>query len=201
MEGNYYDIDRCSNSELSKIKRELLGEKGFMAGEATLHFGKMFHVALLEPEKYNPALLTQKDKVLLGSMMEQARKCSVLQFFLSNAKTEKEAEKFFEFHGAPFKAKADIILGAWGADPKTTSASSREAFIDTFDDYGYWRQAVIYMHAWQLNKFTFFGIRKAENNGAIYTVNAHDFPKQLKEAREEAEMLTEHYIHRRKKNK
>lgn len=198
---NYYDIPRCSNSELSRIKRELLGLQYQPASEATLYFGGMFHKALLEPHKYSINDVDTKSAALINAMINEGRKQFMINLFCHHPLTTFEKEYFFDFEGVPFKMKADAILGDWGVDPKTTACKTTEDFIETFDDYGYWRQAAIYMIGANLKRFTFWGFRKSESNPKVFIVNAHEYPKKLNEALDEAKLLTLHYAQRKLKEK
>ena len=199
MEDKYYKIDRCSNSELSRIKRELQGQQMYAASEASLLFGRMFHYATLEPRKYDPRHVDMSSRILLESMCKTLRSNFQFNLFANHPKTTFEEVVVFNFETVRLKCKLDARLHDWIIDPKSTSTTSREEFIKTFDDYGYWRQAFLYMFACRATRFTFFGVTKSKNNCKLFVVNAHEFPHKLKEAEAEAKLLTKHYVFQKQK--
>lgn len=201
-EDSYYSIkDRCSNSELGRIKREILGQPPLELKEDTLYFGRMFHTALLEPHKYDPMAVDGKSRLMIEAMVQSCRKNFHINFFLHSPHSVFEKPHFFDFEGVPFKMKTDNILHDWGTDAKSTACTTHEDFLATFDSYGYWRQAALYMKGENLKRFTFWGVQKNVNNPKVFIVNAHEFPRKLAEGLEEAQTLTLHYDNRRKKKK
>lgn len=191
---NYYEIKRCSNSELTAMWRELNGFPPLDKNNPNLHFGKFYHTELFEPHKsVLQHHFVEKDKNMIRVMVDESLKNANLKMFATHRDAQKEEEHFFEFEGVPFKAKIDSRIHTWGCDAKTTSTTSLGAFIDTFHGYGYWRQAAIYMYAAKLTKFTFHGIQKKMDKPKIFMVNAHDYPNELKTAMIEAKTLVLHY--------
>lgn len=193
MEDKYYTIKRCSNSELTRIWRELQQLPAFKASEAALIFGRMFHLALYQPNKYDERHVDINSRKMIAAMIKECRKNFQLNLFCTHPKSEFEQPHFFNFENVPFKCKPDSELFSWISDAKSTSCATKDEFIRTFDDYGYWRQAFLYMFARKANRFTFFGVQKKFHNPKVFVVNAHDYPHKLKEAEQQAKLLTLHY--------
>lgn len=196
---DYFKIKRCSNSELTQIKRELIGLPPLIASQQTLHFGKMMHTRLFEPNKYLPLVttLSMTERLMVDVMMKECMKSSMIKSFINNPQTVFEEVHLFEFESVKFKMRLDSRLFKWIGDLKTTSKPTKEEFISSFDAYGYWRQAALYMHGSGATQFTFWGITKSHTKPQLWIVNTKDYPEKMEEAIEEAKLLTLHYQHKK----
>lgn len=176
---DYYSIKKLSNSGISLIldcparyKNWLdeLDEKDTKA----LAFGRMFHMAILEPEKFQETyiytdlnLTTKEGKAFKASLSEnqipiksdeyeQMLHMQEAVFNHPQAKHffksfEAEKEIYYNYNGLDLKAKLDLISVVKGkkyvVDVKTTTSVKLYDLQKTIEKYGYYRQAWKYQNA------------------------------------------------------
>jgi hypothetical protein len=192
-EVDYYQQDPniLSNSELGRIKDEMMGRSPGSFSEETKRFGRWFHTALLEPMKWHnqKQLITDSKAVnQISRMVRNARRSEWLCHLLDSETVQIEHEYFFELFGVPFKAKIDARLGIILADPKSTSCTNLEAFQKACIDYGYYRQGTIYLHGTGASQFYLVGISKT-TDAAPFIVPVHEKPGLMAQAWEETEKI------------
>jgi hypothetical protein len=184
----FRDVEYISNSYLSMLKRELLGEPQFFGDESFLKFGNELHKRLLKPKEKKDILDKEKEE-LLASMLESLYQYKPLMKMMKGARLEQIDVK--PVHGQMVKVILDIEKGTRGTDLKSTSCTSQAAFETAARRYGYFKQGFLYMGARKLKDFDLVGISKKKKNGVhpIFPLDMRDFPVLLKEGAEEAKML------------
>jgi hypothetical protein len=191
----YYTNPIISNSGLGSFKSKLIGTQGMKAGFATLLFGQLMHMAIYEPEEYNKAEKMPSDKLTrqCERMAEAARKTPVLAGFLKDKRTVYEKPYYAIINGVPVKVKPDALLGKIGHDAKSTACRTFDEFISKFVEYGYWRQAALYMDATGGRNWLFTGITKSEPH-KTFLVDCSKFKAEVKAGRIEYLELLRLYV-------
>lgn len=157
---NYYKIPRISNSHLSEFKAELMGVSREKP-QAAFDFGSAFHQQLLEPHKEKPILETHPNYAVIDELISQAKAHQKIKWLLQWS--WKERIKLFtdKSTGLECKLKSDLnYRGSTIIDLKTTSAWSREVFIEHALKFDYDRQAAFYLDGLEANNFHFIAIQK-----------------------------------------
>jgi hypothetical protein len=158
---NYYDHPYVSNSKLSTLKMELSNQDA-RDYQAALDFGILFHAVLLEPHTVDLIRrrvegrdfeYSKEDLYTVRKMRDSFRNdpfCDQLW-----CACDKEVEMYtpgasFEHEGVEFtldiKCKYDLFNSqvGWGADPKTTTATSQSAFEAAITQFDYDRSRIFY---------------------------------------------------------
>jgi hypothetical protein len=194
---NYFEIDRLSNSGLTKFWREVQGLPAFFAKESTLEFGQLFHSLLYEPQvnvMERVLKLSPSDAGRMARMLASATQSPIVRHFIMHPEAVFEKVVLFDLYGVPFKMRADVMIPPRksGHDAKTTACSSLDAFLATFDDYGYWRQAEIYKQGAGLKNFFFTGISKGGQH-QTFTVDVSKHADKMRNAKKEVRDLVHLY--------
>lgn len=182
---DYYARPEMSNSKLTSY----INGGGFGGGisQKAADLGHLFHAGIFEPHLYDETLdrirdrVTDKEVKNITAMISAAKKCHSLQVFLSNPKAGFETEHYGDLFGIAFKMKADAEVPNAFGDGKSTAARTLDEFLKSFDKYGYWRQAYIYMKLGKKNKMMFWGVCKTAPHNTFY-VDAAKYPEKIREA-------------------
>jgi hypothetical protein len=153
---NYYDRPEVSNSDLSRLKRELAGETTDPA--AAYRFGRLVDYMLTEPgkvdyytrvcggETYTPdeMQLAEEMKLAAGRDPECAAilRAADCQKIMINPRLPFDHDPPFAL---PVRCKWDLWLGAWGGDIKSTTATTQSQFDEAARHFDYDRQRYFYM--------------------------------------------------------
>jgi hypothetical protein len=163
----YYGIQKVSNSLLGLVACHRDGLPPFKVSEDTLEFGRQFHEAILEPEKYRSRITEPgyiKNIFRIKEMVKVARENVIIKMALNAAGTRYEFSHFFteERYDIECKAKFDILSqgGKTIIDLKTTSETTLQGFVESITKYNYHRQAAFYMDHSTADKFVFIGVTK-----------------------------------------
>lgn len=158
----YFKIEYFSNSSLSAFKALLNGAEPFKAKEETLEFGKLFHLAAFEPEKYKAKGFTEHTPKI-DQMVKSLHANLSFQVLVRNPEVKFEHEKYFrcKYTGVMCKLKTDAITPGNIGDAKSTTCKEYEGFIQTIIQYDYNRQAAFYMDGTGRDQFTFWGVQKS----------------------------------------
>jgi exodeoxyribonuclease VIII len=182
MESNYYENTAISNSKLTYLAKspahfKHLEEVGFKETEA-LEFGRAFHCAILEPDKFLSSYMalpqvdkrTKEGKALFSDFIERNMgKCFLGQEEFDKILTmskkllsspavcellqgEYEQEFYWtdEQTGIDCKSKLDVYnRGVRVVDIKTTESADPETFHRSIFKYAYHRQGGMYIDATQ----------------------------------------------------
>lgn len=171
----YYTNPIISNSGLGSFWCKLIGTQAMKAKPETLRFGNLMHLGLYQQYEF----MSSKEYVDFYSrqnigydktfrqcerMIEAGRKTPVLGGFLKNKATIYEKPYYAIINGVPVKVKPDAFIpkSRLGHDAKSTATNSLEAFLVSMKEYGYWRQAALYMDATGAKNWYFTAICKAE---------------------------------------
>jgi hypothetical protein len=200
QEQDYYKIDAISNSKLSQVKAILYG--GPLPQQASpdaFEFGRQFHEAVLEPEKYKLNLLLHKSydeyKWTIREMVKSVKKNALLTKFLSDPDCKIELEHLFQEprYLMPCKAKFDIKVRRVISDLKTTDCTTREEFEAKIIEYGYHRQGAFYMDGGEADRFYIFAVsKKYPHNTFTYCFNTNE--QVIETGRTEIEYLIDEYL-------
>jgi hypothetical protein len=135
-------------------------------------FGKDFHCALLEPERYaaQPPPKTAKaraDADTIARMVEAVRRHPLAGPVVERGRAELTARWADPQHGLECKARGDIWLAEIGTlvDVKTCSDASPDGFARSVANYHYHRQEAFYRDGWgaldaPVEHFRFIAIEK-----------------------------------------
>jgi hypothetical protein len=158
---DYYAHPFVSNSKLSALKHELSNQDA-RDYQAALDFGILFHAVLLEPHTVDliRRRVVGRDFEYSAEDLYTVRK--MRDSFMKDPfcaqmwhACDKEVEMYtpgasFEFEGIEFtldiKCKYDLFnsMVGWGADPKTTTATSQSGFEAAITQFDYDRSRVFY---------------------------------------------------------
>jgi hypothetical protein len=172
---DYRQIKRVSNSDLSRLKAQLLGQS-FKLPQKAVAFGSTLHETLLEPEK-ETIIPEDTDTNLLELLSKKVLNNKICKFLLE--KSEKEQPVFFTDPVTELecKAKLDAFMPDLSRnkfvviDYKTTATRTYYDFVKSCSRYDYDRQAAFYMDGiYQAMpelkncraSFLFVGIQKVE---------------------------------------
>jgi len=182
------DKDYISNSWLSTIKRELLGQPAFKGGEKFLEFGKELHRRFLEPDT-NPELSLDwddEDEHKVNQMV--ARLWEVPLMKEAWKRSEKEIEYWRKLYGITCMGILDMKYGKIGIDLKTTWNKTRVSFVKSAKRYDYFRQAQLYTKLANLDSFIFVAICKDPPHD-VFELHCNDHPVEMEQGQEELEFL------------
>lgn len=205
---NYYAVPLLSNSGLSAFRAKLLGEPTFSVAEATLRKGQLVHLATYQPREFerSPEFVsllpgqvgTAQNRAVINECLKLsgiARSTPLLKMLLRNPAAIVEEDIYCLLNKVPFKIKPDLRIPNHINDLKTTACRTRDEFIACFEQYGYWRQAWLYMEGTGCKNFTFLGVSKTVV-GNTFLVSSKDFKKEIREAGKEALELIRLYLER-----
>lgn len=186
--------DYISNSGLGEIKRVLLNGPPFLGDEIHLHFGSEVHKRFLLYKK-SKFKFTAEQEADINGMIEALDKDPFVSRIVSSAVFEKEYIRKVE--GVNVKVILDIKgvkkNRGIGADLKTTSCSTHQAFVKSaLEKYDYLRQGKLYKEAEKLDDFYFIGIQKRKPY-RVFIMDVSDYAKEEAAAWEEAKFLIEFF--------
>ena len=220
-EAYYGDHDFITNSQMGHLKKSPLAyqkyKKHGMPDTNALIFGRAFHWAILEPEKFEEKTHIFTGKVRRGKAWDEFKEeydkdanCILLQneyddlkcmqdVIMSNAECQEllyggknEAVSCWEDEdsGVFCKGKADKVKKDCVIDLKTTSNGEFHSFKGSAYKYGYNRQSAFYMDGFNKSKFIFIVIEKS----SPYNLYIYDCSDQFVESgREEYKYLLDVY--------
>jgi hypothetical protein len=181
---NYYDHPFISNSNLTELQLELMPLIVKIDYQKALDFGILFHAMVLEPHTVDFIRRAVRDHEYsvedfnaAKKMREAVRSDKFCQDLIS--KCEKEVEMYnesteFEYNGSRFtldtRRKYDLWnpLVKWGADLKSTTATSYTAFAQAVERFSYDRGRVFYAKGSGAKKDVIIGVSKT--NQRIFPV-------------------------------
>ncbi len=152
------ELGVASKSALDKVKQSAAHYHAWLTGEdedtPAMRFGRAFHTAALEPQKYAPRSNTKKDRddaEAIAGMVESIKRHEIAGSLLRGALSTRgtEVTLVWEAAGVPCKGRLDAYLldsplGRCAFDLKSTSDASPEAFARSVANYGYDRQEAFY---------------------------------------------------------
>jgi hypothetical protein len=144
-----------------------------------LTFGTEIHSRFLEGkaiEKLNP-----DQEKLLTRLTEKLNGDKMVQSLMRGAEFEVEFKK--PVNGLTLYGFIDILRPKEAADLKTTSLTSKKAFIESMD----FLQPAIYLEVSGRADFYYIGVSKV--NAEIFTFNVNSYPARMKDARAELKKL------------
>lgn len=168
----YYDRSEVSNSDLS----QLLDKEQLYSLEAAYRFGNLIDALITEPERcdhlnrrVDGEQFTKEEWDLAYAMLKAWRKDELCMMFSRLGVGQKvfTHDAFnIEYMGVefslPVRCKFDLWVGNlnFGADVKSTVATTQSAFENSIVHFDYERQAAYYMDLSKSDKFLFAGISK-----------------------------------------
>ena len=191
-EAYYSDYDFITNSQMGHLKKSPLAYQKYrkygMPDTNALIFGRAFHWAILEPEKFEEKTHIFDGKVRRGKVWDEFKEeydkdanCILLQSEYNNLKcmqdvimSNSECQELLyggkneavscwedEDSGVFCKGKADKVKKDYVIDLKTTTSGEEHSFRGSAYKYGYNRQSAFYMDGFSKNNFIFIVIEKA----------------------------------------
>ena len=191
-EAYYSDYDFITNSQMGHLKKSPLAYQKYrkygMPDTNALIFGRAFHWAILEPEKFEEKTHIFDGKVRRGKAWDEFKEeydkdanCILLQseynnlkcmqdVIMSNAECQEllyggqnEAVSCWEDDdsGVFCKGKADKVKKDCVIDLKTTASGEFHSFRGSAYKYGYNRQSAFYMDGFNKRNFIFIVIEKS----------------------------------------
>jgi hypothetical protein len=196
----YYNLDLISASRLGVVKCLRDNLELPKASQEALDFGKQFHQAVLEPEKYSEALKTDpsykknehKIKEMVKACMDNSFLCELL-----SAPGYVEHNHFFkeERYGIDCKIKMDKFIKILRSilDLKSTSAKTLKEFMESIVKFGYHRQGAFYLDGTDATKFILIGVSKTFPHKTFTVILPYDH-ELIEQGRKEYEELIDFYI-------
>jgi hypothetical protein len=184
------DKDYISNSWLSTLKRELLGQPAFKGGEGFLNFGKELHRRFLEPQTTMDMTMDWDDQQehKVNQMVNRLWQVPLLKEAWK--RSEKEITYTKEIMGVKCLGILDMKYGRVGIDLKTTWNKSRISFYKSAVRYDYFRQAQLYIQLGDLDSFVFVAICK-DDPYDVFELHCNDYPQEMEAGLRELEFLIE----------
>lgn len=188
----YRRMPRIANSDLGELEARRFGQRRRPVKPETLDFGTHFHGLVLEPHKRDDILmrsdLTNIAVMSLLAMEKAVQDCNELHMIIQSA--QREVTRVWDCleTGLPLKGRLDIVAEPRRVhliDLKTTSCTSKQAFIDTIAGYNYDRQAAFYLDSDPKARFfEFAGVQKVAPY-ALFRVQLHRTDELIVKGRQE----------------
>lgn len=174
MKDPYYSRTEVSNSDLSRLKKELYGGPEFDPTEA-YKFGTLIDCMITEPNKINYFQFTcdgeQYAKEDFDVAMEMRRafmRDDMAKRMLENSCTQKimiNQDQAFDYDvpfTLPVRCKWDLWMNRfnWGGDVKSTTATTQKQFEEAVRYFDYDRQRFFYMNIAGSKQDILIGISK-----------------------------------------
>lgn len=175
-----------SYSGLEALLRFILGKPPMMQGQAPQTYGTACHEQFLEKKKVvkiSKAEQKQIDKAIIA-----LNKNPIVKRLMKRAKVEHKKYKYLKGVELAYILDINEVAERIGADLKTSVITNLEAFVAKAVEYGYFRQAKIYMLLENLKMFFIVVVTK-EKNPRVYVFCVSDYPQELKRAEREVEFL------------
>ncbi|MEH0157297.1 PD-(D/E)XK nuclease-like domain-containing protein [Limibacter armeniacum] len=173
-EEDYRRLPAISNSDLTTAKYLLAGIPQ-PKPQVAFKFGRAVHMALLEPERWK--IFSQDKEPELCAKVEELAAFAMhnfpLQKMLAKSYTRKEQVVLWQCPSTGIACKARLDLyreRQFIADLKTTSASSRNEFLNHAEQFDYDRQLAFYGMILQPERYTLAGISK-KKLGTVYFIH------------------------------
>ena len=191
-EAYYRDYMFITNSQMGHLKKSPLAYQKYrkygMPDTNALIFGRAFHWAILEPEKFEEKTHIFDGKVRRGKAWDEFKEeydkdanCILLQSEYNNLKcmqdvimSNSECQELLyggkneavscwedEDSGVFCKGKADKVKKDFVIDLKTTASGEFHSFKGSAYKYGYNRQSAFYMDGFNKRNFIFIVIEKS----------------------------------------
>ena len=225
-EAYYSDYDFITNSQMGHLKKSPLAYQKYrkygMPDTNALIFGRAFHWAILEPEKFEEKTHIFDGKVRRGKAWDEFKEeydkdanCILLQseynnlkcmqdVIMSNAECQEllyggqnEAVSCWEDDdsGVFCKGKADKVKKDCVIDLKTTASGEFHSFKGSAYKYGYNRQSAFYMDGFNKSNFIFIVIEKSSPyNLYIYECSENFIESGRDEYKELLKTYKEYFI-------
>lgn len=177
LQEDYFSINAVSNSDLTKLKNEMLGVR-IIDNQQAFYFGTLFDNMLTEHDNISFYEKKLNGKSVNKSLWEQSmamRKALLedeqVRFLLKDKNSEFQKvfvkEREFEYRNLKYvlntKCKFDIFSPITSVDLKTTVAKSQKEFENACDIFDYDRQVAWYMDISGIDYMGIVGISKKNN--------------------------------------
>ncbi|NVO30265.1 PD-(D/E)XK nuclease-like domain-containing protein [Hymenobacter lapidiphilus] len=196
-QAEYRGLNAVSNSDLSNLAAELLGQPRFFNQEALL-FGTHFHSAILEPDKYQQvgALLPLGKGELqwkqAGQLAAAVRRRRYPRHVIYTSRGQAE-QTFTATHqptGLLVKVRPDLLIDSpkrqrrTVVDFKTTSCRDLAQFLTTVEKYSYDQQGAFYADVLGAQRVVLIAVQKRAPKGQQPAVWVHELtPPQMEQGR------------------
>ncbi len=151
------------------------------------NYGSAAHEQFLEEKKTYK--VTSEEQEIIDEAIAKLWKNPLVKSIMKGSVSEKKLYK--KIYGVLVAYILDIHNEKQriGADLKTTSCRTLKQFIESAKEYGYFRQAVVYVKAAKLKMFFFIAITKQKGNVQVFIFCTNDYKEDMKYAEEEIKWL------------
>lgn len=174
---NYFSRPEVSNSDLSWLKKHELAYEVACDWEKAFRFGSLVDAIITEPEKINyfnrtvegqDGPYTEEEFAQARKMLVSFRRDELCRKYigLSTMQECMNKRRHFNFEGVKFeldvRCKWDLWMKVlnWGADIKSTTATTQKQFEDAIRYFDYDRQRAWYMDIAGSDRDMLIGISK-----------------------------------------
>ena len=170
---DYFEINRISNSDLSRFKSEVILGETYKRPEKATSFGKVFHALLLEPH-LPLASYPGINYHLINRLVDKVKNDTFCKGYLKNGEKEELILFTDPTTQAKCKAKLDVKFDNKRTnhitilDFKTTYTRNYAEFIGSLTAYDYDRQAAFYTDSIQAQRFILIGVQKVKPYDLFY---------------------------------
>jgi len=221
-EAYYGDHDFITNSQMGHLKKSPLAYQKYkkygMPDTNALIFGRAFHWAILEPEKFEEKTHIFTGKVRRGKAWDEFQEQHASKTIINKSEHQKivamrralctpednyefienslhEVVRVWEMQGVKCKGKADCVYETKDGkkiiiDVKTTQDASPDGFRRSAYKYGYHRQASFYVDGFGADEFWFAVVEKDSPYRVGLYQASEDF---INNGRDEVSILLETY--------
>ncbi len=206
MQDEYYSRSECSNSDLSELNKILNPEIYSFDYTEALRFGSLLDAMITEPERINVYKRSLDNEIYLQSDFDKA-KAMKMAFFkdttcasffkLASCQHISVGVVEHEYNNFKFKmacrAKWDLWMPSlkFGADIKTTTATTQKQFEEACEHFKYFRSRVWYAKLENTKQDMLIGISKV--NHKIFKVPMRHGDKNWEKGLQQANDLAFNY--------
>jgi hypothetical protein len=187
---DYYQRKEVSNSDLTELWKQMIGDEARYDFEKAFRFGSLFDAMITEPHRINTYAKTIDGIPVESKDWNTALKMKQTFFndpFCSHFHSICEGQKEFvtqshemSFGGGnftlPMRCRYDLYSEAirYGGDIKSTSAKTMDEFIASCTAFDYWRARALYMDISKSEKDVLIGVSKKVDKIFIIKIEKGD---------------------------
>lgn len=187
---DYVYLKAYSNSKLSRLLDQFLGNQPKPLPYEAFGVGSVVHQQLLEPEicPIEHYFLTPAKERDIKGMIKSLRRDRATSYALKNGETEVVVIWNDKATKALCKGKLDIRTATTAYDIKTTGAVDKEQFVKSCYKYGYDRQAAMYLDGSDKQYFKFIAVQKSAPYN-VFHLTFHRNDPEIIEARKKYQFI------------
>ena len=195
----YRALPFVSNTDLSNLADQLLGRQRDMSSPymaAALHFGSMFHSAILEPDIFEAQEEPENmdyakwaaERVRAKKLARAIKRHRYPRHVCYLGQAEQSYTATHEPTGLTVKVRPDLLIDSPQrrrrtlVDFKTTSCKDLAQFLETVDKYGYDRQGALYADVLSAHRVVLIAVQKKPAKGQEPQVWVHELTAEQMQA-------------------